>query len=191
MLFFTRLRTWPRTKHSGMGFTLLEAMVVIAVLGILVGLTTPAMTGLRARHQLQGQAESFLDSLVLARTEALRRQQRVTLCAKTLQGLCDADARWQQGWLVFVDHNNNGLRESGELLLETREALPQSMHVVVRNTVKTYYSFNAEGRSETASGGFMAGSWRFCMTTTTSAWQVVANALGKPRIESFVAQQCP
>jgi len=57
--------------------------------------------------------------------------------------------------------------------------------------VKTYYSYNAEGRSATAHGGFMAGTWRFCLTSSTSAWRVVGNALGKPRMESYTAQQCP
>ncbi len=191
MSFFSRPATSPRPKKRGMGFTLLEALVVVALLGILVGLTAPAMTDLRARHRLQGLAESFLDSLVLARSEALRRQQKVTVCARTHLEQCDSDGQWQQGWLVFVDTNNNGLRESGELLLDRREALPQAVHVLVRNTVKSYFSYNAEGRSETAHGGFMAGSWRFCRTNTTRAWQVVANALGKPRIESFTTQSCP
>ena len=61
------------------GFTLLEALVVVAILGILVALAAPPLADLRERHQLQAQAEGFLDSLILARSEALRRQQRVTL----------------------------------------------------------------------------------------------------------------
>lgn len=191
MSTFTRFIIRPSGRNSCRGFTLLEALVVVAVLGILVGLTAPAMTGMRARHQLQAQAESFLDSLVLARSEALRRQQRITLCAKAAQGLCDAGGQWQQGWLVFVDSNNSGLRESGELLLETREALPEAVQVGVSNTVKTYFSYNAEGRSATASGAFMAGTWRFCLRSSTRAWRVVGNALGKPRIEPYTAEQCP
>ncbi len=64
------------------GFTLLEALVVLALLGILVGMAAPAMSALRAKHQLQAQAEGFLDSLVLARSEALRRQQRISCVPK-------------------------------------------------------------------------------------------------------------
>jgi prepilin-type N-terminal cleavage/methylation domain-containing protein len=52
------------------GFTLLEALVVLAVLGVLVSLAAPTVTGLYAKHQLQAQAEGLLDSLVLARSEA-------------------------------------------------------------------------------------------------------------------------
>ena len=185
------LKPLAQAKNSATGFTLLEAVLVIAVLAVLLGLTAPAMTGWQARHRVQAQAESLLDSLVLARSEALRRQHRVTLCARSQEGLCDPDGQWQQGWLVFVDANHNGLRDSGEVLLDTREALPKGMQVGVSLTVKTYYAYNAEGRSATVQGAFMAGTWRFCVGSSSRAWRVVANALGKPRIESYTTEQCP
>lgn len=191
MTFFAPFKAGPGSKHHDWGFTLLEALVVMSLLGLLAGLAAPTLTGLRAQHQLQGQAESFLDSLVLARSEALRRQQRITLCPRSTAQACDALGRWQQGWLVFVDDNNNGLREPGELLLEVREALAKNVQVGVTSTVKTYYSYNAEGRSATANGAFMAGTWRFCLSPSPRAWRVVGNALGKPRIEEYAAQQCP
>lgn len=105
--------------------------------------------------------------------------------------MCDTAGQWQQGWLVFVDDNHNGLRETGELLLDTREALPKGVQVGATLTVKNYYSYNAEGRSATVQGAFMAGTWRFCVGTSSRAWRVVANALGKPRIESYTTEQCP
>jgi type IV fimbrial biogenesis protein FimT len=170
--------------------TLLEAMVVMAVLGIFLSLVAPAMTGMRARHQLQSQAEAFLGSLVLARSEALRRQQRVTLCARGAADGCDPIGRWDQGWLLFVDANNNGLREAGEVLVQAREAVPTVVKVNVTSTIKHYYSYVSEGRSASANGAFMAGTWRFCVATSPQGWQVVANALGKPRIEEYPATKC-
>ncbi|MFY7939422.1 MAG: prepilin-type N-terminal cleavage/methylation domain-containing protein, partial [Burkholderiaceae bacterium] len=38
------------------GFTLLEALVVLLLLGILVALVAPAITDLQARYRLQAQA---------------------------------------------------------------------------------------------------------------------------------------
>lgn len=179
-----------RSKPKPQGFTLLEALVVMALLGVLVSLAAPSMTGLRARHQLQGQGVAFFDSLVLARSEALRRQQRVSVCAQGIDSRCDALGRWQQGWLVFVDANHNGLRESQEVLLEARAAVPLSVQVGVTNTVSTYFSYNAEGRSASANGAFMAGTWRFCRVGSTKGWQVVVNALGRPRVEAYEVQLC-
>ena len=64
------------------GFTLLEALVVLALLAVLLSLTAPGLQGLRQKHQMQSQAEQLQASLLLARSEALRRQQRVTLCVR-------------------------------------------------------------------------------------------------------------
>jgi type IV fimbrial biogenesis protein FimT len=182
--------TSPQGKVRQHGFTLLEALVAMALLGILVSLAAPAMSGLRTRQQLQGQGEAFLNSLVLARSEALRRQQRVSVCAQGLEAQCDNLGRWHQGWLVFADTNHNGKRDLGEVLIEARPAVPDAMQVGVSNTVKTYFSYNAEGRSASASGAFMAGTWRFCRPDSSAGWQVVVNALGRPRIEAYNVQLC-
>jgi prepilin-type N-terminal cleavage/methylation domain-containing protein len=72
------------------GFTLLEVLVVLALLAVLLSLAAPSFIGLRQKHQMQSQAEQLQASLMLARSEALRRQQRVTLCVRELsaeQGL--------------------------------------------------------------------------------------------------------
>jgi type IV fimbrial biogenesis protein FimT len=173
------------------GFTLLEALVVVAILGILVALGAPPLAGLRERHQLQAQAEGFLDSLILARSEALRRQQRVTLCARASDSTCDPAGAWQQGWLVFADVNDNALRDAGEPVIEVHAAVPAPMRLSVTNTVKVYFSYGSEGRSMTSNGAFMAGTWKFCSATTEVGWQVVSNALGKPRLEKYTPQTCP
>lgn len=172
------------------GFTLLEALVVVALLGILVAIAAPAVSGWSARHQVQAQAEGFLGSLVLARSEALRRQQRVSLCAQAANQTCDANARWQQGWLVFVDANDNGLREADEALIEVHAALPAAVLFDADSTAKAYFSYGSEGRSASTTGAFMAATWRFCRASLPEGWQVVSNALGKPRIEKYTLPNC-
>ncbi len=189
-LLFTRPPGLHGRGRAG-GFTLLEALVVLALLGILVAMAAPAMTDLRVRHQLQAQAEGLLDSLVLARSEALRRQQRVSLCARATDVSCDAHGQWHQGWLVFVDTNNNALRDEGEVVIDVHAPLPTVLQLGVTNTVKAYFSYGAEGRSMSTNGAFMAGTWRFCRASSSVGWQVVSNALGMPRIEKYTPQDCP
>jgi type IV fimbrial biogenesis protein FimT len=173
------------------GFTLLEALVVVAILGILLALATPPLASLRERHQLQAQAEGFLDSLILARSEALRRQQRVTVCVRASDSSCDPSGAWQQGWLVFADANDNAQRDPGEVLIEVHAAVPAAMRLTVTNTVKAYFSYGSEGRSMSTQGTFLAGTWKFCRASAEVGWQVVSNALGKPRLEKYTPQTCP
>ena len=185
------LRCESRPRDLAGGFTLLEALVVLAVVGVLVALAAPSVSGMRARHQLQAQAEGLLDSLVLARSEALRRQQRVTLCPRTRDNACDATAPWQNGWLVFVDGNDNAQREPDEPLIEVHGDVPVTVRMGVTSTVKGYFSYGSEGRSQSTGGAFMAGTWRFCQASAPEGWQVVSNALGKPRIEKYIPPTCP
>jgi type IV fimbrial biogenesis protein FimT len=177
-------------KPKAAGFTLLEALVVMALLGLMVSLAAPAMSALRQQHQLQAQAEGLLDSLVLARSEALRRQMRVTLCARASDTACHPSGAWQQGWLVFADANDNGQLDAGDTLIEMHPAVPEAMQLTVTNTVKAYFSYGPEGRSATLNGAFMAATWRFCKPGLDSGWQVVSNALGRPRLEKVSAPDC-
>jgi len=180
----------PRKALGVAGFTLLEALVVMALLGLMVSLAAPALSGLRQRHQLQAEAEGFFNSLVLARSEALRRQGRVSLCARASDGECDLQGRWQQGWLVFVDANGNARRDAQEPVLEVHPALPEPMRLSVSSTSPSYFSYGPEGRSLSTTGAFMAGTWQFCRLSAAEGWQVVSNALGKPRLQKYSPQGC-
>ena len=178
----------PFVRHRG--FSFLEVLVVLAVVAVLVSLAAPSLASLRQQHRLQSLAESFFNSMSLARSEALRRQQTVTLCPRASDAECDASDNWQQGWLVFVDANGNARREPDEPLLEVKQALWSAARLNVSNTAEAYFSYGALGRSQTVNGGFMAGTWRFCLPASPKGWQVVVNPLGRPRVETYTPQMC-
>ncbi|MFM8577040.1 MAG: GspH/FimT family pseudopilin, partial [Limnohabitans sp.] len=182
----------PRTTSGRAGFTLLEALLVMALIGLMLSLAVPTLSALRHQHQLQAQAEGLWSTLVLARSEALRRQQRVRVCVRANGEVrtCDDSGLWQQGWLVFADANDNAQLDAGEALIEERDAVPTPLRLTVTNTVKAYFSYSAEGRSATLHGAFMAGTWRFCVPGLETGWQVVSNALGRPRLEKVTQPGC-
>lgn len=169
------------------GFTLLEALVVLALLAVLLSLAAPSLKSLRQKHQMQSAAEQLQASLQLARSEALRRQQRVTLCVRESavaagQG-CASAGTWAQGWVVFVDGNDNGQREAAETVLQLQAALPGFLSLQGNATVDRYISYGPQGRSQSTSGAFQAGTLTLCATGQAHVWRVVINAVGKPRLE--------
>lgn len=166
------------------GFTLLEALVVVALLGTLLALAAPTLTDLREKHQMQSQGEHLLGSLMLARSEALRRQQRVTLCVRAADDSCANEGSWAQGWLVFVDANDNAARDSQEVILQAQERLPSFLTLRGNSSVNRYVSYGPEGRSQTVTGAFQAGTLTLCRNGQLASWRVVINAVGKPRLES-------
>ncbi len=175
-------------SHSR-GFTLLEALVVVALLALLLGLSVPGLTGWRARQQLQAQAEDLWNSLMLARAQALLYQQHVTVCAGA-GDLCDPLADWHKGWVVFVDTNRNGVLESGERLLHQRAASPERVRMRGNSAVSRHIGYGAEGRSESLTGGFQAGTITACAVGQNTGWRLIINAVGRPRLEQADVPGC-
>lgn len=170
----------PDVPH---GFTLTEALVALAVLGILLGLAAPAMSALRQKHQMQAQAEDLLGSLMLARSEALKRQERVTLCLRGPDGQCAASGSWAQGWLVFVDRDADARRGAQEEVLQLHDPLPEGLALTGNGTMVRYISYGPEGYSLQLTGQFQSGTLSLCRAGAPQGWRLVVNALGKPRLE--------
>lgn len=66
-----------RTMQRNRGFSLIELMVVIAILGLLLAIGIPSFATWLRNVQIRNAAESLQSGLQFARTEALRRNERV------------------------------------------------------------------------------------------------------------------
>ena len=108
-------RTMSRVRH---GFTLIELMISLVVLVVLIAIGIPGMQGLINTGRLSSAANEISAAVQLARTEALRRNRSVVLCRSDTLAACADGAVWD-GWLVFVDTNNNGTVDAGEDIIRT------------------------------------------------------------------------
>lgn len=88
------------------GFTVIELMIVATIAGILLAVSAPAFQDVISRTVVNSQARTLLTAINYTRSEAIRRNIPVTLCASTDGSDCDADS-WSDGWLVFVDNNGD------------------------------------------------------------------------------------
>lgn len=94
------------------GFTLIELMVVIAVLAIIVGLGVPAFDSITLSSKLRSYSNSLIASAQLARSEAMKRNAVVGMCSSA-DGTSCASGGWQQGWIVYIDADNTVLFQQG------------------------------------------------------------------------------
>lgn len=92
---------------AGRGFSLIELMVTLAVAAIMLSLAGPGMSQLLANSRIATQSNDMVANLALARSEAIKRGVRTTLCPSDSGTACTATA-WSTGYLVFVDSDGDG-----------------------------------------------------------------------------------
>ena len=89
-------------RHVPRGFTLVELLVTLAVAAILLGVAAPSFRDVVQRNRQESALYALTGSLQLARSEAIKRSTRVSVCARGAgDGVCGTS--WSRGWQVFVD----------------------------------------------------------------------------------------
>ena len=91
------------------GFTLVEMMTALAVLAVLLAIGIPTFRDVALGSRLTASANDLLASVQLARSEAIKRNLTVTVCASADGATCAAGGGWEQGWIV-VDSGANVLQ---------------------------------------------------------------------------------
>lgn len=106
------------------GFTLIELMMVVAMLAVLASLAAPSFAEAIRRHRVESLREEMLASIALAKVEAITRGQRVGLIRTAPCPNAAAATDWDCGWSVFADLNSNNAFDAGETLLHEVQGKP-------------------------------------------------------------------
>jgi type IV fimbrial biogenesis protein FimT len=127
------------------GFTVIELMMTIMVLGILLGLAVPSFMETIRNNRLIAHNNEFIGALNIARSEALKRSDSVSICASADQLTCTGANDWGTGWILFTDPNANGTFEAPDELLQTWAAGPPDL--TLNATTRSFVRFGASGTS--------------------------------------------
>lgn len=73
--------------------------MTIAVAAILVGIAVPSLTTFIQNSRQASEADSLINSLDYARSEAVKRDANVEVCA-AVNGACSGSTAWDTGWVV-------------------------------------------------------------------------------------------
>jgi type IV fimbrial biogenesis protein FimT len=100
------------------GFTLVEAMVVVAILAILAMLAAPSFSSSIKRYRVNAIKDDLMSSMQVARSEAIRLGLPVMLIRSSSTAACTVATveEWNCGWQMVVDSNSNGTISAAELL---------------------------------------------------------------------------
>jgi type IV fimbrial biogenesis protein FimT len=142
-----------RSNSRSQGFTLIELLVTVAIVAIVAVIAAPSLQNFVLNNRIRSQAAALTSSLVFARTEAITRSTRVVTCPGTASGGCSG-TQWEDGWVVFVDTNNDTELDVDEMPLELHGPLDGSATTLRGNAnVESKVSFFYDGRAQ--SGTFV------------------------------------
>jgi type IV fimbrial biogenesis protein FimT len=172
-----------RSARRRAGITLLELMVGLAIAGIVAALGVPAFGTWFSDYQVQDRAEALLHALDLARSEAVRRGDRVDVCPAG--SACDGGAMpWERGWSVVPDAARNAL---GAV---TRErAAPDGVTIRGNRPVADYVSYTAAGHARRFDGALQMGTFTICRAGQRARKVILAGS-GRARLE-LSTDVCP
>lgn len=114
---------------------MVEAMVVIAISAILMGLAAPSMRNLIERNSVSDSVDSLMGSIAFARAEAIKRGVPVSLCpsnaATTGTMSCETGTAWAQGWIVFVDYTGDGALATNDSVLRVQGSFTKNGEITL------------------------------------------------------------
>lgn len=171
-------------RRSGLqGFTLIELMVVIGLLGIIAALAAPSFKDSIDRYRIRAAVDELNNSIQFARSEAIRTRQQVVI----LQSNGCALNNWGCGWTIFRDTNRNNAQDAGEV---TVKSIGEFRGVSITNNSITpqFLTINIFGQSP---NGFRTYNFGPNPSRTTAFCTGVAISGGTRLNKTTGSGQCP
>lgn len=162
---FTSSQRQPSAQQVS-GFTLVEVMIVLAVMGMIAAIAVPSFKSIINTNSLATQANDLVGALNYARSEAVKRRQTVTLTSNN-------GNNWKDGWAIALADGT---------LLRNYDALKG-------NTTLT----TTTGTIQYLSSGFTNNAanvtFTLCVNSGEAGRQVQLSPIGRPHTDTdFV---CP
>ncbi len=179
------------------GFTLIEFMIALVLLVILVTIAVPSFTSLIERNRITSSLENLYHDLMLARSEAIKRNSRVTMCKSSITDdgspTCTTSGDWGQGWIVFTDHASGGTHANAQIdedeVLIANTRISGSLSIIGNSIIQNYVSYVATGRTKAISGARQPGTFTASSGEPEKKYmqKLVLSNSGRPRIEPLTA----
>lgn len=171
-------------RSRARGFTLVEILVALAIVGIMATLAAPSYQDLMVRNTVRSVTTEYTMALHFARNSAVALNRLVTVCPSSDGSNCSATVGLESGWIVVV-----GGQAAPESLL--RDTLPSW-----GNGITTQFNANARHVTFTPSGrvqGMPTMTISVCPQDAAFAnlgRGIVINATGRTRVGEPAAGAC-
>lgn len=163
------------------GLSLIETLTALLIVAVLATASISDFSKLVGRSRTHITALELTHVLALARSEAARRNVRITLRNNT--------GHWEDGWTLFVDTNNNALLDGDETVLQVTPPTNRSLTIRGNNPVRTYVSYIPTGETAHPNNAWQAGTLTICSHTPLSeGYQLTVSRGGRVRLEEVAGE---
>ncbi len=170
------------TKNRESGFTLIELMITLVLIAVIVGLAGPPFRDMLLNNRVSSVANTFMSSLLFARSEALKRNAAVRICKTADGSACTTSGGWDQGWLIYADSDEDGNVDDNEVLQQ--EGSIASDLTINAATNNNWIEYRSNG-SAVGNNGVLTADTRFVVCSPDGdidkARVVTVSTTGRPR----------
>ena len=171
--------------RAPVGLTLIELTIALAVIGIVLMAGVPTLRATWQRSQVDSGAHRLMLAILFTRSEAARRNIRVSMCPSTMaaSGRAECGGSYADGWIVFQNADGDRVVDGSDELIRVYEAIPPGYTLTNRagpraaSEIITYRPNGTSGRNRTLLVCAPAGQ-------NVPPRSVVINNVGRPRLAS-------
>ncbi len=167
------------------GVSLVELVVVLAILAILLAIVLPSYAYFSAVNRVAAFTNDVVGALQLARSEAIRRATRVTVCVSAAAmdpaPSCQPAASWQDGWIVFVDGGVSGTLDGDDQVIRVAGGQAVRGDLTISSNFADFVSYLASGESR---GQTNLGNGTLSLCLEGHMRSIIVNNTGRVRLET-------
>lgn len=146
------------------GFGLIELMGVLSIAAIMVFVGAPIIADFVQDSRLRVSANALQNSFAQARSAAVARSARITVCISNDGENCTT-GNWADGWVIFEDGNVLGdIDETTDTRIKVQQALQGTVTVLSSTPMSdaVFFDFLGFVRNTSDDGDYLSGSFLVC-----------------------------